>query len=361
MSAASDLLRDDPERAASVSLSSPRVVYFHRAMTEFIRIDVDLIARRHAVEVEECDTRWPRPLRVLQRVLSHDVVMSWFASWHSFWPVLIARALGRRSVVVIGGYDTARLPEIGYGHEGPLHRWVARSTMRLATVLLAPSEYAREEAVALGIDPRKIEVLPLGLDPARYLPSGVIRGNRVVTVGGVNRSNLERKGIEPFVRAAALCPDLEFVVVGEWMDDAIEHLRAIATPNVIFTGRVSHEEKVRWYQQSRVVVQASRHEAFGLSLVEGMLCGCVPVVTRAGSLPEVTGGCGVTIASAASDALASGVRRALDLGVGAGLAARRHVLWSYTLETRRAGLESVLDRFARGPRARTSEAGNVYR
>ncbi len=360
MSVAHELVQEPPAPLARAA-RRPRVAYFHRAMTEFIRIDLELIAERHALAVEECATRWPRPLRVLRRVLTHDVAMSWFASWHSFWPVLAARLLGRRSVVVIGGYDTARLPEIQYGHGPRFHRWVARATMRMATVLVAPSEFARDEAATLGIDPSRIEVIPLGLDPAAYPPSGVMRGGTVITVGGVNRSNLLRKGIEPFVRAAALRPDLEFVVVGGWGDDAIDHLRAIATPNVRFTGHVSHEDKVRWYQRSRVVVQASKHEAFGLSLVEGMLCGCVPVVTAAGSLPEVTGGCGVIVQNASPAAIAAGIGDALDQGLAAGLAARRHVLWNFTLDERRRRLEALLERICRDRAASASESETANR
>src|SRR5215204_3910830 len=85
----------------------------------------------------------------------------------------------------------------------------------------------------------------------------------VLTVGNVNHSNLQRKGHEPFVRAAALLPDVRFVLVGDWQDDAIEHLRSIATGNVSFTGRVAGETLLNHYRNASVYVQASLHEGFG--------------------------------------------------------------------------------------------------
>src|SRR5205823_11694196 len=80
-----------------------------------------------------------------------------------------------------------------------------------------------------------------------------------LTVGNVDRSNLWRKGHEPFVRAAAFLPDVQLIVVGAWKDDAISHLQAIATPNVCFTGRVDDETLLRHFRHAAVYVQASLH------------------------------------------------------------------------------------------------------
>ena len=325
-----------------------RVTYFYREMSEYIRIDLDLLRERHELMVVECRSRWPRPLRLLRQVHSSDVVMSWFASWHSLFPALACRLLGRPMIVTIGGYDTAAGPKSGYGSaRGWFKRLVTRATMRLATAVVGVSEFAGGEAIACGAEPAKLVVGPLGLDAARYADPGVARCDVVVTVGGVNRSNLERKGLEPFVRTAALLPQLRFVLIGAWMDGAVERLRAIATPNVRFTGPVSHEDKVAWLWRARVVVQASRHEAFGLALAEGMLCGAIPVVTDAGALPEVVGDAGVVIASQAPVAIAAGIRRALALGTDGSRQARERVQARFNLEQRRALLQELVESAAR--------------
>ena len=321
-----------------------RIVYFCRAMTEFIRIEQDLLREQHDVTAVECASRWPRPVQLLRRIASCDVALSWFASWHAFVPAILCRLLGKPFVVTVGGYDTARMPEIRYGlQRHALWGLISRVTMRLATRVIVISEFTRSEVLALGIPAGKLDLVYLGLDPERYSCQGVAKEDLVVTVGGVNESNRTRKGLDAFVRSAAALPGLHFAVIGPWTDGCIEELRSMAPPNVQFTGRVSHQEKVIWLARARVVVQASQHEAFGLSLAEGMLCGCVPVVTGVGSLPEVAGDCGVIVGSQEPGELAAGIRRALELGPELGRRARERVLARFTLAEHRRQLNGLLD------------------
>ncbi|HTR97342.1 MAG TPA: glycosyltransferase family 4 protein [Candidatus Acidoferrales bacterium] len=320
-----------------------RIAYYYREWSEYIEIDLRLLSRSHDVVATECPGRWPRPFATWRTIRSADVVMSWFASWHAIVPALIARLLHRPFFVVVGGYDTACLPGIDYGHRrGGFKAWVAESVMALATRVIAISEFTVGEVTAMGVPAERIALIPLGLDPARYHCADVRDRDLVVTTGGVYRSNLTRKGLAVFVRAAAECPELHFALVGPWVDDAIEELRAFAGPNVKFTGWLAHEEKVALLGRAGVVVQASQHEAFGLALAEGMVCGAVPVVTRAGALPWVAGGTGVVVDSQDAVALAGAIRSARALAPAAGQAARARVLAEFSLERRAERLGRLL-------------------
>jgi len=324
-----------------------RVVYYYREMSEYIDIDLRRLGERHSVTSVGCPSRWPRPLATWREVADADVVMSWFASWHALVPALCARLQHKPFVLTVGGYDTACLPDIDYGHQrGGIRQWLARLVMRLATRIVSISESTETELVALDVPLDKVVRIPLGLDPARYACDTVREPGLVVTTGGVHHNNLRRKGLESFVRAAAAAPECRFVVIGAWMDDAIDLLRAVATRNVQFTGRLSHADKVTWLARAEVVVQASQHEAFGLSLAEGMLCGAVPVVTRAGALPWVTGGTGVVIEQQSPAAVAAGVRAARALGADAGGRARARVLAEFTEERRATALHALIDTLA---------------
>jgi glycosyltransferase involved in cell wall biosynthesis len=279
----------------------------------------------------------PRPFEVLRRVRGADVVIVWFASWHSWLPLLAARVLRRPSLLIVGGFDTASVPEIGYGYQqGGVRRVLARVCMRLAARLLTNSEYSREELRQnTGFD---ATVVRHGVpDPFGSLPDGD-RASVVLTVSNVARLSLERKGLRPFVDAAGYAPELEFLLVGDWVDDAADVLRARAAPNVRLTGRLSDEALDAEYRRAAVYVQASRHEGFGMSLAEAMLAGCIPVVTRTGALPEVVGDTGVYIDAPEPSAIAAGVKRAFEFGQTEREAARERILFCFPLEARREGL-----------------------
>ena len=79
-----------------------------------------------------------------------------------------------------------------------------------------------------------------------------------------------------------------------------------------------------------------------MSVAEAMLAGCIPVVTAAGALPEVVGDLGVVIEAATPEAVAAGVERALELGVGVRARARERVLTEFPLESRRVGIQRVV-------------------
>lgn len=57
--------------------------------------------------------------------------------------------------------------------------------------------------------------------------------------------------------------------------------------SVTFVGRKGQDELQAYYDQIDVLLMPSRSEGFGLTAVEGMARGCVPVVADTGGLPEV--------------------------------------------------------------------------
>jgi glycosyltransferase involved in cell wall biosynthesis len=323
----------------------PKVLYVHGHLSRFVQIDRDLLAERW--EVREWHQRsrridWPG---LFAAVRSCDVVFGWFASWHTFGPVTLAWLLGKPIVQVSGGYDVANMPEIGYGHQrGGLRRWMSRWVIRRATRLLTNSYYSRHEIVTnLGLPLERIRVLYHGVpDPLGALPS-IPRKPMVLTVGAVDHSNLIRKGHRAFVRAARLLPDMMFVLAGKWQDDAVDELKRDASPNVLFTDWVDDATLTGYLRQAMVYVQASQHEGFGMAVAEAMLAGCIPVVTRAGALPEVVGNTGVYLADAEPETIANGIREAVKMSEAARTVARERVTKEFSLAMRGAGLHALVE------------------
>jgi glycosyltransferase involved in cell wall biosynthesis len=330
-----------------------RVLYVISRRNTFTDIDRTILADRS--EVTDYYQPEPRPhLRELvAKVRRCDLVFAWFAGWHAFPALVLARLFRKPSVLVVGGFDTASVPEIGYGWQrGGVRRWVSRTTMQLATRLVTNSRSSLFEIERnAGLDPSRAAVIYHGLAD-RFPDGGTPERDRLaLSVGVVRRRNLTRKGLRPFVRAAARLPDVEFVLAGSWRDDAIDDLRRDAGPNVRFTGFLADADLDALFRRAAVYVQASRHEGFGLSLAEAMLAGCVPVVTDAGALPEVVGDVGVTIAAPDPASIAKGVERALQLGTAEGARARARVLDAFPLGPRADGLWREVEAAAAGRRS----------
>jgi glycosyltransferase involved in cell wall biosynthesis len=323
----------------------PRILYVHSRKASFVAIDRAILAERWEVEDLYQPGRVPNPLKVAAAVRRADLVFGWFASWHTFLPVTLAWLLRKPSVQIVGGFDTANMPDIGYGYQqGGLRRWASRWIMRRARRLITNSNYSRSEIAAnTPIPPERVTVVHHGVpDPFGPLPEDSAREPLALTVGHLVKTTLMQKGHQPFVEAARHLPDVRFVFVGKWHDDAIEHLRGLAPPNVEFTGWLSDEDLEALYRRASVYVQASRHEGFGLAVAEAMLAGCVPVVMDVTAMPEVVDGAGVLISSQRPEAVAEGVREALALGPEAHVRARERILAEFPLEIRREGIQRVV-------------------
>jgi glycosyltransferase involved in cell wall biosynthesis len=321
-----------------------RLLYVHSRKASFVAIDRDILAERFEIEDLYQPGRVPNPLAVIRGVLKADLVFGWFASWHTFLPITLAWLLRKPSVMVIGGFDTANMPEIGYGHQrGGLRRHASRWIFRRATRLITNSSYSLSEIERnTPIPPERVTVVHHGVpDPFKQAPGEKERS--ALTVGAIDRSTLVQKGQLPFVQAASELPNVRFVFAGKWLDDAVDELRAVAPPNVELTGWLSDDELHAAYRRAAVYVQASRHEGFGLAVAEAMLAGCVPVVMNVTAMPEVVGDAGVLIESQEPAAVADGIRRALAMGPDAAARARARILTTFPMESRRDGILRVVD------------------
>ena len=137
--------------------------------------------------------------------------------------------------------------------------------------MLAVSGSNRNEIMRLA-RPKRLKLVYNGVDAEKFKPSGE-KENLVITVGRVSDSTIKRKGLETFVRASVYLPDVRFILIGKY-DGSIENLKKIAGSNVIFTGYVSEESLLRYYQRAKVYCQLSAHEGFGVALAEAMSLLC---------------------------------------------------------------------------------------
>ena len=263
-----------------------KVLYVYKHNRSFVKRDLEMLSKHF--DVRPLFFNFFSFLLLPFSVYWSDVVFIWFASYHAFFSTLWGKLLGKKMVVVTGGYDVAAAPQIDYGlMRSSWIGYMVKFVLRHADMILAVSEFNREE-IYIHTDIKEVKVVYNSIDHQKFRPAGE-KEDIIITVGFISTDNMKRKGLETFVRAAKYLPNARFILIGKAEDNSIEYLNSIATPNIEFTGFVTDEELLEWYQRAKVYCQLSYYESFGMAVAEAMLCECVPVVTRKGALPEVVG------------------------------------------------------------------------
>lgn len=110
--------------------------------------------------------------------------------------------------------------------------------------------------------------------------------------------------------------NLKLVISGKkgWFYEKIfEKVRKLNLEReVIFTDFVPEEDKPQLLKGAKVFISPSYWEGFGLHVLEAMACGIPCVVTRSGSLPEITQDTGVYVETG-GESIAKGVLEILSL------------------------------------------------
>jgi phosphatidylinositol alpha-1,6-mannosyltransferase len=220
-------------------------------------------------------------------------------------------------------------------HRSPIQRATAAALLRSAAVLVAVSEWTRDQARALtgelGVDV-PIRVVPLGADPARLHPGvdaapvrlryGLADGTWLLTVG----AGAPHKGVDTAFRALAELkkgrPSLRYAVAGARQHT--EALRRLADAHgvaerVVFIPDVTEEELPALYRAAGIYLGVSRREGrsvegFGIALAEAGAAGLPVIAGRSGGIPELVrdGETGLLVDPEHTGPLVQAIERLLD-------------------------------------------------
>ncbi len=274
-----------------------------------------------------------------------DVYFVWWWTW-AFLPLAIARLVGR-PVIVTGVFDIWAFDARSW-----LQRTLLRWALRAADTNVFISKLERDEVPARFRVTRPM-YSPCIVDSDMYRPGTSPREPFLLTVGWLQGSNADRKGIPLTLRAFALLrdtrPKLRLVVAGAH-GSALESLQTLTRElgvdtSVRFAGAVSADEKIRLMQTCAAYLQPSTFEGFGVAVLEAMACGAPVVASAAGALPEVIGQAGITLVEPTPETIAAAVASVLDDPTTAdelATLARERAMTVFTFARRRADIAAAL-------------------
>lgn len=329
-----------------------RVLFVYTNLSSFVRRDLEILQKHFNVKKMNATTFLvPRRgrdrlvfFKLMRGILWADIAYSWFADLNAFFIVLFCMFLGKKSMIVVGGYDVVYVPEIDYGE---LNSWWGRVRAKFvlehATKILPFSYYAKDRVLRI-TKKSNVYVVLLGCDTRKFMPHHGKKEDLVTTVCYIEKSNIKRKGLKTFIESARFLPDVRFVLIGPRGDDSINYLRKISSPNVEFTGYVSDEELLEWYQKTKVYCQLSYEEGFGVALVEAMACECIPVVSlKAKVLRETVGNFGFYVPYGDVKTTVEAIQKALCAPQEIGAKARKNVKVLLSIEKREKELLRLID------------------
>ncbi|NUN69865.1 MAG: glycosyltransferase family 4 protein [Bacteroidetes bacterium] len=324
----------------------PQTVSTHRHIlftatfsTPFIRTDRAILERHHTVHAVDA-TGLTAIVRYLSQLPSVSVTFSWFASVYSSLLILLTKLTRTKSILVLGGVDVAKLPEVNYGiWNTPWKAALVRYGIMHADVVLAVDPSIREDAMALcRYDGANIIVSPTGHDPSLWTASAQKRNGSVLTVAACgDMTRFRVKGIDFLYSVAKSMPETRFTLIG-----MTEEMRRTVPPppNLTVLPPLPQETLLGHYRTAGVYFQPSMREALGSALCEAMLCECFPVGTHVGGIPTVIGETGRLVPYGDFEAAAEALRAGLQAGPSA--AARDRIITQFSVANREETLQSVL-------------------
>jgi glycosyltransferase involved in cell wall biosynthesis len=226
--------------------------------------------------------------------------LCFFGGYHSVLPVWFGKVFGKRCIIQAGGTDCMNMPEINYGNFRK--KWLRKATVysfkNCSLILpvaqaLVKQEYQFDPKISsrqglLNLIPdltTPIQVIPNGFDTdfwrdleKKRNPFSFIS----VATGTSNPARARVKGYDLIEQLAANHPDWTFTLAGDPNYFSLNQ-------NVKILGKQSNTELLALYNSHQFYLQLSTSEGFPNALGEAMACGCIPIGSAVGAIPEIIG------------------------------------------------------------------------
>jgi glycosyltransferase involved in cell wall biosynthesis len=300
---------------------------------------------------------WFKAMRVAQKKRANVM--------HGHWVVpggVIAAAAQPRLPLVVSLHGS----DVFVAERTPPAGAAARRVFARAGAVTACSEDLARRAVLLGANASRLEVVPYGVDTARFAPDADARARSRAELGLAPERVLvvaagrlvRKKGFEYLIDAMARVPDAHLVIAGA--GDLGEELQARAVSAGVarrahFLGDVSQDAVARWFAAGDIIAIPSVRDDSGNvdglpnTVLEALASGTSVVATPAGGIATVVTheDTGLLVPERDPEALGSAVARLAGdpaLRARLGTAGRARLASRFGWDATAARFEAAYDR-----------------
>jgi glycosyltransferase involved in cell wall biosynthesis len=251
-----------------------------------------------------------------EHFLASDLILYHFGIYYPLFDSIHFAPRGARTVVTYYGITHPALLHEGV-RDSLYNSYRQAANLHVADRILTTSGFLTAELTRLGVPAARVTRIPLPVsferlpDPARRQPPGETL--RLAYVGRF----VSAKGVLDLLRAVDLFAhrgggpvEVDLVGSATFSDPAyLTKLREFAASlgppgSVRFHFDVPDAELAEVLLGAEALVIPSFHEGFCVPVIEAMACGCFPICSDAGALPETSGGLGRTFPVGNADELA---------------------------------------------------------
>jgi glycosyltransferase involved in cell wall biosynthesis len=329
------------------------ILYLFPVRTAFIDRDLEMIRPvAKIVPLEFTQTPWKLPFYLVAQFFQllwylprTSQYLCFFGGYHCLLPVLFGTIFGKKCTIQAGGMDCINMPEIGYGNfrKKGLAWATSYSFTHCSLILpvaeaLVNQEYSYDPKISskqglLQLIPglkTPIQVVPNGFDTEFWKDLGMERVKHSFISVATSTSNPARarvKGYDLIEQLAANNPEWHFTLVGD-------STYKTQSPNIQVLGKETPASLVQLYNSHEYYLQLSSSEGFPNALGEAMACGCVPIGSAVGAIPEIIGDTGLLLKRKSLDTLQELIQDWMD-GKTSSSSPRAHIERYFTYDHRR--------------------------
>lgn len=282
-----------------------------------------------------------------------DIVYNWFIGYHTLFPCVLGKLLGKKNIIVVAGYDGVSIPSIKFGvfWKKNAMTWFAIKSYQLADYILTVDK-SLEKGMNYFADPSgkgypigvrnfvsnlkaQFYNIPFGFDTERWKPNPSIeRKPAVISIGVAPTMQIfQRKGFDFLIETAKLLPGVKFTIVG-LSGKMLEYAKQIVSDNVDLVGKVPFEQLPDILSAHKVFAQLSMSEGQPNTLCEAMANGCIPVGSDVNGIPVSIDQYGFVLKKKDAKLAADLIQKALDAPSELGNKARQHIIDNYPADKR---------------------------
>jgi len=286
----------------------------------------------------------------------YDLYFSWWVSG-SVLPLTKALLYKKPIIVVSGGSevifarDSLSGVPLGYLKSCWYKKFFVRICLRYSTRVLLVSNYMIDHVKRLGATNPVVVYNCINTEIFKplYFPKVF-----VATILQLDEYAVMLKRGETFIRSIPIVlqnfPKQKFIVIGR-KGNAYMPLKKLVSDlgiedNIEFIGFVENSMIPEFLNRSKIYIQISEIETFGVAIAEAMSCGVPVIVSKQGAIPEIVGDCGVYVdhndPKSVAAAIINLLRKSENERKEIGLKARSRIIKNFSYENRKRLIKQII-------------------